>query len=230
MPLIKSASKAAIGQNIREMSKTHPHDQAVAAALDTARRASRDSGGPLPGLASVPGVRPLQQLSGAPSQKIHTGPIHSSVAGRTDHLPVSVPSGSYVIPADIVSAMGEGNTNAGFKILRRVFGGVPYGGASAPYAHRGGPYGGGSAPYNQPGGPYGEAVAGGGGGHAAGGSIGSDVKVVVAGGEYTLTPEEVRKAGDGDVERGHRVLDDFVKQLRARTIKTLSKLPGPRHD
>ena len=54
--------------------------------------------------------------------KIHVGPIHSAVAGRTDHLPINVPSGAYVVPADIVSAMGEGNTMAGFKILNRVFG------------------------------------------------------------------------------------------------------------
>lgn len=56
------------------------------------------------------------------SEKIHVGPIHSSVAGRTDHLPMNVPSGAYVIPADIVSALGEGNTMAGFEILNDMFG------------------------------------------------------------------------------------------------------------
>lgn len=40
MPLIKSASPAAIGTNIREMQAAgHPHDQAVAAALHTADEA-----------------------------------------------------------------------------------------------------------------------------------------------------------------------------------------------
>lgn len=40
MPLIKSASKRAIGKNI-EIEEAHgkPHEQAVAIALDTARRA-----------------------------------------------------------------------------------------------------------------------------------------------------------------------------------------------
>jgi hypothetical protein len=56
------------------------------------------------------------------------------------------------------------------------------------------------------------------------------VKVVVAGGEYTLTPEEVMAAGDGDIDRGHRVLDDFVKQMRGHIVKTMSKLPGPKRD
>jgi len=56
------------------------------------------------------------------AEKIHVGPIHSAVAGRTDHLPMHVPSGAYVIPADIVSALGEGNTMAGFEVLNDMFG------------------------------------------------------------------------------------------------------------
>lgn len=71
----------------------------------------------------------------------HSGAIHSSVAGRTDHLPITVKSGSYVLPADCVSHMGENNTLAGFKVLRRMFGGDPYGGKSEPYGQKGGPYG-----------------------------------------------------------------------------------------
>ncbi len=39
MPLIKSASKKAIGKNIKEEEKTKPHKQAVAIALNVARKA-----------------------------------------------------------------------------------------------------------------------------------------------------------------------------------------------
>lgn len=40
MPLKKSKSKKVIGENIREMEVSgHPKKQAIAAALDTARRA-----------------------------------------------------------------------------------------------------------------------------------------------------------------------------------------------
>lgn len=39
MPLIKSKSKKAVGENIKTEEKTHPHKQAVAIALDVARRA-----------------------------------------------------------------------------------------------------------------------------------------------------------------------------------------------
>jgi len=73
--------------------------------------------------------------------KVHKGPIHSAVAGRTDHLPMHVASGSYVIPADIISAMGEGNSMAGFKVAKDIFSrsnrditkGTPYGESGLPY-------------------------------------------------------------------------------------------------
>jgi hypothetical protein len=130
--------------------------------------------------------------------KPHVGPIHSPVAGRTDHLPMHVPSGSYVIPADIVSATGEGNTMAGFKVMNRIFG------------SRGG------APKG-----YGE-----------GGAVhdGELVPIIAAGGEYVIHPAAITKIGAGDLDRGHKELDDFVKGLRAKTVKTLQKLPGPRKD
>lgn len=141
--------------------------------------------------------------------ELHVGPVHSAVAGRTDHLPVHVSSGSYVLPADVVSAHGEGNTVAAFKVLRRMFGGTPYGG-------HGGPYGSGN-------GPYGEPLARGGKPRQDKGAV----PIVIAGGEYTLSPDQVRWAGDGDIDRGHQVLDAYVKRVRAELIKTLSRLPGP---
>ena len=74
--------------------------------------------------------------------KVHKGAIHSSVAGRTDHLPMHVASGSYVIPADIISALGEGNSMAGFKVAKHIFSrhtrditkGTPYGESGLPYS------------------------------------------------------------------------------------------------
>ena len=141
---------------------------------------------------------------------LHTGPIHSGVAGRTDHLPMHVPQGSYVVPADIISALGEGNTIAGFKHMRRTFGGVPYGG--------------GAGVYGQGGGPYGEPLASGGRAEDRGEP---GVPIAAAGGEYVLSPDEVRYVGRGDLELGHRVLDSWVKRMRAKTVSTLKALPGP---
>lgn len=139
----------------------------------------------------------------------HVGPINSGVAGRTDHLPMHVEHASYVIPADVVGHLGQGNTIAGFKVLRRTFGGMPYKGGKMPYGATGG--------------PYGEPLATGG---AADGDT-PTVPIVAAGGEHVLTPDEVRSVGDGDIDVGHKVLDEFVKRTRANAIKTLSKLPGP---
>lgn len=57
----------------------------------------------------------------AKPSRVHSGAIRSHVAGRTDHLPMHLESGAYVIPADIISAMGEGNTEAGFKVAKSIF-------------------------------------------------------------------------------------------------------------
>lgn len=133
-----------------------------------------------------------------PKVKLHTGPIHSPVAGRTDHLPMHVPAGSYVIPADVVSGYGEGNTMAGFKRLNMTFG------------HKGGA-------------PKGRAEGG-----AA--MAGEPVPIVAAGGEYVIHPDVIVQIGGGDMDRGHKELDDFVKASRAKTVKTLQKLPGPKKD
>lgn len=120
MPL--APGKANIGRNIEtEEAAGKKHDQAVAIALDVARRRRAEGGQTV--------------------RKFHSGPIHSSVAGRTDHLPITVKSGSYVLPADCVSHLGENNTLAGFKVLRRMFGGEPYGQNSSPYGQKDGPYG-----------------------------------------------------------------------------------------
>lgn len=111
MPLKHGKSQAVISENIREMSRSgHKHDQAVAAALNIAR-----SGKSLGGISE-----PVKNNFAAPEnsdQKVHIGPIHAPVAGRTDHLNMHVPSGAYVIPADIVSSFGEGNTEAGHKVF-----------------------------------------------------------------------------------------------------------------
>lgn len=50
-----------------------------------------------------------------------TGGVRGKTGGREDALPVSVPAGAYVIPADVVGALGQGNTEAGMAALDRRF-------------------------------------------------------------------------------------------------------------
>lgn len=178
----------------------------IATALSIARR-KRDAGG-----------------------RVHIGPINSVVAGRTDHLPMPVPSGSYVLPADIVSALGEGNTAAGFRVASILFGDAPEarkdGGVverekdmfDQPFRGSGRPYG------SSKGLPYDVSTPR----KAEGGS--ASVPIVAAGGEFVISPEKVLEHGKGSLDDGHRILDEFVKRYRAKTIKTLRKLPSPAKD
>jgi hypothetical protein len=196
MPLKKGSSNTVVGSNIRELMKSdYPQKQAVAIALSESRKRCA-AGGAL--------------LAPPMTEKIHVGPIRSPVAGRTDHLPMHVHSGSYVIPADIISAMGEGNTEAGFKVANTIFtpmtdmAGMP--GADAQLGLPGKALGGRNLPSSPP------------------------VPIVAAGGEYVIHPEDVTRIGGGNIDLGHRELDSFVKLMRAKTVQTLRKLPGPKKD
>lgn len=146
-----------------------------------------------------------------PKVRMHTGPIHSPVAGRTDHLPMHVPSGAYVIPADIVSGMGEGNSMAGFKVAKNIF--------TAPSYIGGTPYGESGLPYGVPS-PH----------KASGGEVYTPTPIVAAGGEYVIHPRDVLWHGKGSLEDGHKILDEFVKKYRNKLVKTLKALPGPKVD
>lgn len=168
------------------------------------------------GVRKLHGPRPLRKIPQQPRAmhaKVHVGPIHSPVAGRTDHLPMHVPAGAYVVPADIVSGMGEGNSMAGFKVAKSIFT-APFYGSGTPYGEKGLPYGA-AAPHK-----------------ADGGSLppGDPVPIVAAGGEYVVAPEDVVHVGGGSLDDGHAVLDEFVKGYRQHLIQTLRKLPGPRKD
>lgn len=121
------------------------------------------------------------------------GMIDSDIPGRTDEIPMKVASGAYVLPADIPSALGQGNTMAGKSILDNMFRGD-----DSPQM-------------------------------AAGGPVDDDhVPIIAAGGEYLIHPNKVKEIGQGDMAKGHKVLDKFVLHTRAEHIKTLKKLKPPK--
>lgn len=103
MPVIKSKSKEAFKENVRnlmhEVGKS-PHvqsrAQALAIAYETKRRARAEGG------------------------EVVDGPIISAVPGRTDRHEIDVGSSSYVLPSETVSHLGENNTLAGLAKIRQL--------------------------------------------------------------------------------------------------------------
>lgn len=66
----------------------------------------------LPGLVEPQGWDPSLIVQGL---------LRDKTAGRTDRLPIQVMADSYVIPADVVSGLGQGNTEAGGDLLDQMF-------------------------------------------------------------------------------------------------------------
>lgn len=143
------------------------------------------------------------------------GFLHTAGPGRTDNLNIHPHADSYVLPADVVSGLGEGNSLAGAKALDLALSTGPHGipmPSASHVGHRMGP-------------PRPPAM-GGGFGHAAGGKA-ERVPIIAAGGEYIISPEQCRAIGGGDVTKGHEILDAFCLHVRKRTIKDVSKLKPP---
>lgn len=284
MPLLKSASRAAVGTNISEMVRSgHPRQQAIAAALSNARRygAKFAEGGtaravdrndvlhqldvfnpdrrvgnidrsmerhpmtvPFPhGQVPIDTPYPRGPFGEVPQHAIsnryasggqatpwteratarqltHSGMIHSPVPGRTDKLPISVSGGAYMLPADHVAALGQGNSAAGADILNKMFklgsgsagalnpmrARMPRLGAKAglPFSSRPRADGGATEPSE------------------------TGVPIIAAGGEYAVPPEVVQDIGGGDLDRGHQIFDRWVLATRKQHIKTLRGLKGPK--
>jgi hypothetical protein len=224
MPLIHSASDKARTDNALEMIRAgHSRAQSWAAAYRN-QRDSRAGGGAIQTALSL--ARARRRADGgmasppwyvrAEARNIgHVGPVMSAVPGRTDRHNINVASGSYVLPAETVSHMGQSNTLAGFQRAGQMFGpGGPYGSGAMKIAH-------GSLP--KPPRPMGLSSEGG----ARGEGEHTLVPVVVAGGEYIIPPEVVRAMGHGDLKEGHKALDEFVMKTRRDHLKTIKKLKPP---
>lgn len=211
MPLNKSGSKKSFSQNVSaEINAGKPKRQAVAIAYSIQRRHKAVGGALAP---------PFYERAEAKNLE-HAGMIHSPVAGRTDRIPMGVKSGAYVIPSDIVSSLGQGNSLAGSNALNRLFKTGPYGAGSSPIPHSAAPK---MLPIKQP-----KMFALGGVPAADDPSTQQPVDIVAAGGEFVVDPQTITSIGGGDLSKGHDILDAFVKHVRGKTIKTLRKLPPPK--
>lgn len=209
MPLEKSASKKAVGTNIRrEQSAGKPHDQAVAIALHTQdiARHQHQAGG---GLSMTPSFteRAAMRDLGREDQFHPSGLFNSDVAGRTDRLPHAVKADSFVVPADVISGLGQGNTMAGSKIMDGILSSGPYG-TKLPKRADGG---------NAPGISH----------------------VMVAGGEYLIPRDKLieiggrmRRSGKSktrsDLAAGHEWARNLVDTVRKHQKKFLAHAPEPK--
>lgn len=175
-------------------------------------------------------------------QLVRNGMLNSKVPGRTDKLGISVPSGSYVVPADVVSGIGQGNSESGAAVMQRMFSTGPLG--MPTMGTRGGGRGipkargvGHAARIGTTKMTKGSKTSVGDLGFADGGptpvemsqeeSVGEPTPILAAGGEYLVHPAEVRRLGRGNLKKGHEVLDAFVLHARKEIIKQMQALKPP---
>lgn len=141
--------------------------------------------------------------------------IHSSVPGRVDRIPMRARTGSYVIPADVVSGLGQGNTYAGAKMWGQAI------------AHSAGPAG--SVNTIRPGHFRAPALHMGRGRLFARGGATDEgyTPIITAGGECLVDPELVHALGRGDPEVGKKTLSDSVMKVRRQVMAHMRSLPPP---
>jgi hypothetical protein len=156
----------------------------------------------------------------------------SAIPGRTDRIPMRARSGSFVLPADVVSGLGQGNTNAGASMWAKAIssavgppgvgtmgmrrGSIP----RAPMPRLGGMMGRTRQGFAEGGTP--------GLGHNMGPPLEDEyVPIITAGGEVLIDPEIVAALGNGSELMGKHKLAESVLKVRKQVIDELRKLPRP---
>lgn len=210
-------------QQVMQQAAQQPQQQASGGII-----AHRDMGGVM-SLSMADPSWTRQEQRGADASS-NTGFLHGNTAGRADAISGTAPAGSYVLPADVVSGLGEGNSLAGARAVEEMLSTGPHG-IPMPRSRAGmGP--------PRPPAPFHEAQ----GGfvpaarmwkgptklYRAGGVPGrGNEAVALSDGEFVVPPEHVAKFGGGDHGKGIKALDDFVLKQRAKHIAKLKSLPPP---
>jgi hypothetical protein len=150
----------------------------------------------------------------------HSGFIPGTGGGRADTVPMGVKKGAYVVPADILSGLGGGNSAAGANAMNKMFSMGPYGTAMPKIGRASRPHFMGvqktAKPIRQ---------------RFADGGMDMDqnpvADIVASNGEMVIPPEKLVEKF-GDLDYAHNTMDKFVEHVRKKTIKKLRKLPGPK--
>ena len=149
-----------------------------------------------------------------------SGYLHGATAGRADALKGTALSDSYILPAEEIAGLGEGNSLMGARVIQSMLNSGPHGiPQQRQHAGRGPPH----PPSGRE--PAEFQAKGGGVQHHEGQPT---TKVALSHGEYSMSPEEVmRFTGRKDRASATRVMDLFTMELRKRHIKDLSGLKPP---
>ncbi len=101
---------------LKAYQKISGSDENPAPAVEEAQQAQKETGSQ-----GFAGGGAVQETEPGPKSKTAIGYIKSDTGGTADKLSFNVVQDSYVIPADIVSGLGHGNSDAGAKIIAERF-------------------------------------------------------------------------------------------------------------
>ena len=165
----------------------------------------------------------------------HAGPLPGDTPGRADTVATTVKDGAHIIPADVVSFLGQGNTDNGYRVLEKMFprskcranGGAAMPRISleprliVPKPHL-------VPTMKSSGFPQGSKMPSIAKPKANGFAQGGQVPVKLSHGEFSVEPEDVAAVmGHGDLEKGHEALDRWIVGKRKQCITKLRSLPNP---
>lgn len=136
--------------------------------------------------------------------------LHGSTPGRADMVHTIAPPGAHIIPADVISGMGQGNSLNGASQFEKMLKSGPYGTAPVPTGRHG------------MGMPRASAAS-----HLARGGAHRETPVALSDGEFMVFEHWVRHLGGGDPKKGKQLLNKMILDERKKHIKTLQRLPGP---
>lgn len=119
--------------------------------------------------------------------------------GTADKIKTQVPSGSFILSADVVSKFGNGSSHRGAEVLDHFFDKLP--------SH-----------------PHSSLMATGGRRQQS-----ANVPVYLSNDEYCVSPDKVTALGNGSNEHGSHMLHQMMKNIRLQKDKSGGKLPPDSH-
>ncbi len=166
------------------------------------------------------GGAPWETRAEARSMIPRSGYLAGITGGRADTVPMGVKKGAYVLPADFLSGIGGGNSAAGANMMNRAFKMGPYGAAMPNIGRAHTPK---FANIQKTATPIRQKFQEGG----MTDDTAPIADIVASHGEMIIPPEKLVEKF-GDLDHAHDIMDALVKHARAKTIKTLRKLPKPK--